>query len=358
MVKVLHVINSFSKAGSEKLVLDITSLMNKKKFDIYVCAISKGNSTDYFKEEFKKNNIKSFCLKKKQNKQRVKTLVRLVNIVKENNIDYIHTHCKSPDFYGRLAGFLTSTPVYSTIHNTRGYSKNVERFLKFITKRYIAISKKVKTYMIEDLNIPEEKIEIIYNGINLERFKNKEKKIKKVKNIIAIGRLKIQKNYKIMLESFQYLIKKLNKNNLYVPDLNIVGDGNERDRLVDLAGKLRIKEKVNFMGLRDDIPGLLKKNDIYLMTSSWEGLSISLIEALASGIPIVASDVGSNNEIVENKKSGILFKKFDAAHIADKIYHLINDEEKRKELSKNAVRSSDKFSIIQTVNKYENLYKN
>jgi len=180
MVKVLHVINSFSKAGSEKLVLDITSLMNKKKFDIYVCAISKGNSTDYFKEEFKKNNIKSFCLKKKQNKQRVKTLVRLVNIVKENNIDYIHTHCKSPDFYGRLAGFLTSTPVYSTIHNTRGYSKNVERFLKFITKRYIAISKKVKTYMIEDLNIPEEKIEIIYNGINLERFKNKEKKIKKV----------------------------------------------------------------------------------------------------------------------------------------------------------------------------------
>ena len=95
---------------------------------------------------------------------------------------------------------------------------------------------------------------------------------------------------------------------------------------------------VSFLGVRQDIPELLKESDIYVMSSEWEGLSISLIEALTSGIPIVATNAGSNNEVIENDVSGIIVPTKDPEALAEGIYNLIIDKDLRERLSKEAVK--------------------
>ena len=129
------------------------------------------------------------------------------------------------------------------------------------------------------------------------------------------------------------------------------------DDLIALTADLGIKEAVNFLGIRDDIPKLLANHDIYVMSSKWEGLSISLLEAMASGLPIVATDVGSNEEVIDNRVDGLLVKPNDPKVLADNIVNLTKNPELRKTLSKNAKEKAEKFEVQKSAEEYLNLYR-
>ena len=179
----------------------------------------------------------------------------------------------------------------------------------------------------------------------------------KVKKIIAIGRLTKQKDFPNLFEALKILKHRMKEENIEIPQVKIVGTGKLEEELKMLSKKMKINDIVRFLGVRQDIPDLLKDSDIYVMSSEWEGLSISLIEALASGIPIVATDAGSNNEIVENNVSGLIVPTKNPKALAEGLYNLIKNKSLREKLSKEAEKRAKMFSIKKCAENHQRLYR-
>jgi len=131
-IAVMHVINAYALGGAEKLVFDIASSMDKTKFDVFICSIaSRGDAVERsIRHSLHSQGVRTLCLDKAPHRQRLLAIWRLARFLRANKIDIVHTHCPSPDFYGRLAAWLSRVPlVFTTIHNTAGYSRRVEKTL-------------------------------------------------------------------------------------------------------------------------------------------------------------------------------------------------------------------------------------
>ena len=332
-MKVIEIVSSFSPGGAEILVKDL-AINLCKKVNIEVWALGRGKDKYFEKkyvEDLKRENVKTLIFCKKPHRNRVKIIIDLRKQILKYKPDIINTHLEHVNFFVVLATFGLNIPIVHTIHNTKiKYLWFIRFFLKYFIKMFVAISIKTKEVIQRQLNIPSNKISLILNGINLQKFNNL-KRIEKeeVKNIIAIGRLSPQKDYPNLLMAYKKLASLLKDKCIYIPQLNIVGDGKLKGNLLKMSNKLNIEDKVNFLGIRNDIPQLLKNNDLYIMASRWEGFSISLIEAIASGIPVIATKVGSNDEIIDDKKSGLLVAPNKPEILAEAMYKVILNKELR-----------------------------
>ncbi|MCL0063352.1 glycosyltransferase, partial [Peptococcaceae bacterium] len=219
-IAVMHVTNAYALGGAEKLVFDIASNMDKTKFDVFVCSIGgrRDNLRKKLRRDLQNQGIKTISLDKAPRQQRLRAVLKLAKILRENKIDIIHTHCPSPDFYGRLAAFISRVPlVFSTIHNTEGYSLRNEKILGYLTTKYIAISLQVQKYAVRNLQIPVHKIALIYNGIDMNAFKKplivKQDKLAELgipankKIITNIGRVAEQKGQLYLMQAAKNILK-------------------------------------------------------------------------------------------------------------------------------------------------------
>lgn len=367
-IKVMHLINSFSLAGAEKLVYEITKRMDKSKFDVFVCAI--GKSADGMEDEIRKDleryGVKTLFIGKSSHKQRLTAVMELTRILRSNRIRILHTHCPSPDFYGKIAGFLANMPyIFTTIHNTEGYNPLKEKFLSLLTTKYIAISETVKAYTANKLKIPLDRIEVIYNGVDLEDFFNvsieREKKLKELmihnscRVITSVGRVSEQKGYIYLVEAAKVVLQRFSNACFY-----IAGSTNLNVELVK-----RLKEKIRdygieshfvFGGVRKDIPEILAVSDIFVLPSLWEGFPTVLIEAMASGTPVVTTDVGSNREIVIDGKNGFIVPPKDVDALAERIIYLLSNQKFSRRMGELGRETAKNFSVDKTKDKYEKLY--
>ncbi len=367
-IKVMYLINSFSLAGAEKLVYGIAKRMDKNKFDVFVCAIGEG--VDGMGSEIRKDlesyRVKTLSIEKIAHKQKLNTILKLVHILHSNRIHILHTNCPSPDFYGKVAGFLASTPyIFTTIHNTEGYNPLKEKFLSLLTTKYIAISESVKAYAVNKLKIPLDRIEVIYNGVDLEDFFNvsveRNSKLKELMNrgsckvITSVGRVSKQKGYIYLVEAAKVVLQKFPDTYFYIAgstnlDVDLVKKLNEK--LKDYG----IESHFVFGGVRKDIPEVLAVSDVFVLPSLWEGFPTVLIEAMASGTPVVTTDVGSNKEIIIDGKNGFIVPPKDANALAERIISLLSNQKLSKRMGELGRETVKKFSISNTKDKYEELY--
>lgn len=368
--KVMHIINSFSLAGAEKLVFDIAQTIDKEKYDVFICAV--GRSTNEMleqkiKEDLCKNSIKVFSLDKKLKENRFSTIIKLSKIIRENEIEIIHTHCPSPDFYGRIAAKITGRKrIYTTIHNTTGYSQISEKILGKFTSRYIAISDQVKKYMVEDLYINEGKISIVHNGIDVLKYSESEVDVESYKTSLGlqaddiiisnIGRITEQKGHIYLIKSIKVVKEKY-------PNIKVLIVGNKDldkplyKKLKEIVIKEDLEKNILFLGDRQDIPEILKISDIFVFPSLYEGFSLVTLEVIASSTPIIATDVGSIREIVTHNKNGIIIPPKESTTIAESILLLLDNPSLAQSLSTNGQNDVIKrFSINQTTKKLEDIY--
>jgi len=371
-VAVMHIINAYALGGAEKLVFDIARRMDKTKFNVFVCSIGarEDDIEQAVRHDLQSQGIKTLSLDKPPHKQRVHTVVKLAKILCDNKIDILHTHCPSPDFYGKLSALIARIPlVFSTIHNTQGYSASVERVLSRLTTKYVAISKTVAQYALQELKIPSQKIEIIYNAIDVRQFtethnqsiirKKKRTELgipENIQMIMTIGRITRQKGHIYLIDAMKEVVK-----NFPNVCLCIVGDytcdpdvTNELKRKVKESG---LKEKVIWTGVRTDIPELLASADIFVLPSLWEGLPVTLLEAMASRIPVVATAVGSNPEIIRHGENGFLVPPANPSTLAKCILELLKDKKKAQLLAEEGYKTiQERFTIERMVKEYEKLY--
>ena len=368
-MKIAHVIGSCTPGGPQVLVKSLLKQLYLEGNEVELWVMTKAKDIPFKNdqsisfekkiiEELEKAHIPVRFIGKKPNKDWNKTSKELIKLFCQFRPDVVHSHLESVTFHV-CRSLYKKTKIVQTIHSTKMLYKYVQKF--YLSPRcsiIVAISKRIQTLLQESLKISPEKIKLIYNGIEIDNFFYDNRNVtNKVKNIVAIGRFTKAKDYPNLLSAFSVLKSLLENERLDVPNLLLVGDGELKDQIEEEAKERKLSENVKFLGVRNDIPDLLKKSDIYVMASEWEGLSISLIEALASGIPIVATDAGSNSEIVENNVSGLIVPIKDPETLAKSLYNLIIDDQMRKKFSKEATIKAQQFTIEECAKKHIEMYK-
>lgn len=352
-MNVLHLEYSGNTGGIEKLCKDIG--LNAGNDKHYFAFVHEGG---VFYDEMKNAGLDVSCLKF-ENGDIIK-LYRAVNeFVNEKEIDMIIIHHPAPLVWLSMLMYLSlphKAKVLVYVHNVyceitkhsciRGIAYNR---LLIKCDGVIAISKFVKNTVIEHVRIPDEKVKVIYNGVECPNYLNSPNgELSNPVRIIYVGRLIEQKGVQILLRAIATL-----KDNL-VCEVKIVGDGPFRANLEDLSRKLDIDEYVEFCGNQSNVQDWLKKADVFVHPAIWqEGFGITIAEALSFGKICIASKRGAIPEIIEDENSGFLFEAANPVALADKITYVckVMTAEQRQCVQKNAMMRAHQFSIEKLMNK-------
>lgn len=327
----------------------------------YEVFIACPNDKPYY-EQWQENTKVKTIYKLPHRKFNLEKLFGLNQFIKENQITIVHSHGKGAGIYSRLLKLLNSK--LKIIHTLHGFhiqeygtlKKHVyiyiERFLTLLTDKFLNVSNGEKDICLDFNIFKTDQSEVIYNGIKqIELVEDAKQKVNLQDKIVitTISRFDYQKNM-----FFGYEIAKRFKDNKNIVFLWL-GDGDDKEALEHQAKA----EDVNivFTGFTKEIALYLSATYIYLSTSRWEGLPYALIEAQSLGLPIVATNVVGNNEVVVNDKNGFLFESADEA--CERIGRLIENKSLYDNFSHDAKQNfKDKFEIKIMINKTENMYRN
>ena len=297
-MKIIHIIDTLNWGGAQKLLL--TFVENSINNEVTIISFRDNTNTKSIKNLFLDHgiNLEIIDAKKLFSLSRI---LRLIKILKSINPDVIHTHLSYANVLGGLCGFISRIPVVATLHNSSYDPKKTSKpviFFETVILRYLTTLIIAVGYSVEKAHQARvrKKIVVIPNAVNpilpienSERIQLRENILGQgtFKVITAVGRLSPQKAYIDLFNAFVGTIKVYPEARLLV-----VGEGKERQSLEEKITELDLSGKVFLLGQRDDVSKLLQITDIFINSSHWEGLPVSILEAMSAGLPIVATKVG------------------------------------------------------------------
>lgn len=342
-------------------------------WDIMVCTHSDGSYWD----KFVALGITPYDLALRR--LSLSTFFKLLKILQKEKPDLIHTHGKGPGLYGRLIGRMLGIPVIHTFHGFQYkflpifnslFYLIVENFLTLLTQHHIFVGngEKGKAKILKFLN--DSNSSVINNGIDLDSIKNLKpadeaftslglRDSEKIKVFATLSRVSPEKGLTILLEGFAEAKK-------IVPHIRLIIIGDCPDEHEKYIKKIKqyiyengLVESVKILGSREDALEILKCVDFYIAPSLSEGLPYSLLEALAAEIPVIATDIPGNNDIIRKSVEGILIPANSAGPLAHGILNMLDlGSEERQAMEQNGiVRIRDQFSLNLMVEKTFSLYK-
>jgi glycosyltransferase involved in cell wall biosynthesis len=298
----------------------------------------------------------------------IRPLWRLYSLFRKERVDLIHTHLYRDAVYGRVIARLAGVKgVISTLHNSYVWRSRSQLFLDRLTSvfadRITAVSDAVREFAIEREHMPPGKLITVYNGIDTGQFKIPPKEREAVRRELGLapgevavgsmGELTEQKGYRYLLEAVPGILKSNPAVKFF-----IAGEGELKKTLLVLRDELGLNSRVSFLGFRDDVPRLLAAFDIFVLPSLWEGLPVALIEAMAAGKPIVATDVDGNCEVIGRDEAGLAVESRDPGGLARALIQLIDDPGLRDRMGrKGQKRADDLFSLKVMIANYQELYE-
>jgi len=351
--------------GTEKALVKLLHYWNKNNvFEHIVIAFADGE----LKRDLLELGIKPIVLRQR-GWYDLEFLFRLLSIIKSLKPNIVH--CRNTPhviIYGGIVAKILGLPLVVSVHGHPDFlvgNSFVKRLWYAVQKRsdkIITVSNSIKDVLIKKGGVKPNKITVIHNGIDLASMrccldlKQKLKQRLGIDNtaqvIGCVGTLRSVKGHKYLIQSAPLILKE-RPSTYFI----LVGDGPLRNDLERLAEKLKVREKIMFLGYRPDIPELMSIFDIFILPSLSEGLSNVLLEAMATSKPVVATNVGGNPEVVEEGKTGLLVPPRDPQKIAEAVISLLNDEDKRLRMGENGLRRvKEKFSISKMVREYEKIY--
>lgn len=355
-MKILQVITSLRIGGAEKLITDMVPLFIEKGHTVEVLLFD-GIETS-FKQQLLNQNVKIISLGINTFVYNPLLIFKLIPIIKQ--YDIVHTHNTACQYFVAIASKILNRKnikLITTEHNTTNRRRNIHWFKpieKWMYKQYnsiICISDKAKENLQEYIgsNYP---IKTIYNGIDIQKYihaisLNREALGLKDNFIICmVAGFRLQKDQDTLIRAMKRL-----PNNFY---LWLIGDGERRKELKLLTQKEKLANRVKFWGIRSDIPQLLKTADIIVMSSHWEGLSLSSLEGMSSGKPFVASDVDGLHEIVNGY--GVLFQEGDDKVLSEIIFKLIQNKTLYANIAEKCQKRATEFDLHTTIDSYLSIY--
>jgi glycosyltransferase involved in cell wall biosynthesis len=370
-MKILHIIPSLEKGGAEKITLEICKKLSKIH-KIKLVVLSANNSLESF--DFDIIHCTSFVHSSIKSKWEI-NLKHWNSIINEFKPDIIHSHLFKAEIFSRTqinTDIHYISHIHSPVPQLRNFSIKTllnKRLLtdwyekKILVKQYkkcnnnfIAVSSFCYNYLEKTIGLKNKNIIILKNAIELSDFKavNRSPSLNDLR-LISIGALNKNKNQLFILE----VVSILKENGLNV-SLALLGDGPERKSLELKSHELGIIDNVIFYGEVANVANYLSQSHIYVHSAKYEGLGISHIEAMASGLPIVALNAGGNAELIEDGNTGYLIDSCNVLIFANKIMELATNINIYQKMSSNAVLKAADFDlniyIDQLNNFYESLY--
>jgi|MudIll2142460700_1097286.scaffolds.fasta_scaffold09138_5 glycosyltransferase involved in cell wall biosynthesis len=367
--KVLFFIPSLEGGGAEKVMVNILRQADKSNIEPVLLLLYPFEHSpyrallpEYVRVIVAGRNSDSIVEKIKQGMHFFKTVYR----VKPKAIVSMLTHC---NIMAVLAGMVFGIRVVACEQNTLGEvikakeGRNilwipVAPLVKIVYRfadKIIAVSEGVKINLTDEFRIPAHMIEVIYNPIDIDRISELSRMPLEhpffqgsAPVILAIGRLVRQKRFDLLIRAFREVLSELDAR------LIIAGEGPERESLQRLAKDLGIGEKISLVGFQANPYAFLSKADVFVLSSSYEGLPMVLLEALACGTPVISTDCKSGpREILDNGRCGLLVPEGDEGALAEGIVRLVRDKALQEALSHLGKKRARDFSIDEVFKQYE-----
>lgn len=361
-IKVMHIINSLDIGGMETVLVKMLKFFDSGRFITYVCCLGKKGE---LVNDLEKRGIEVFFVTKRGKLDFFKVF-RLARLLREKKIDIVHTYSgvyRDGAIAAKLAG---ASRIFHTDQG-RFYPDNaITKFYHRILTNYfrdkvIAVSRDLKTYLSKKVKLNPSKIIVITNGIetgrslgDFDRNKYRENLGLSEGDLVfgTVARLAPVKDHNTLIEAGSKVFDEVPNAKLLV-----IGDGPLRGKLEIKTRNLKIADRVIFLGRRRDIPELLSILDLFVLSSRHEGTSLSILEAMAKGLAVVATNVGGNPEVVVNNVTGLLVEPANPNSLARGIIEILRNREKRMEFGIKAKRRvSEKFNIEKTAKQHEALY--
>ncbi|VAW97977.1 FIG040338: Glycosyl transferase [hydrothermal vent metagenome] len=363
MKTILHIIDTTGPGGAETVFIDLLTRLPKNKFKAVVVIRGKG----WVYDELIRRGVTPVLLDAKGSFN-WRYLLQLRKIIKQEGVDLIQSHLLGSNVYSALVGLLTGVPVVATFHGAVDIGEN-ERLkglkfaaINFGTKRIIAVSENLRADIISRTRVNKNKLRTIYNGIAIDEFSRPASdairdKFGWSKNTIIVGSLgnvRTAKAYDILLHAAALLKNKSEKFKFV-----IAGQCNTGlyDKLLSLRAELKLDNDVYFLGFNDNPAEFLSNLDIFLLSSISEGFSIATVQAMATGIPVIATKSGGPEEIISHGENGWLVDAGNPLAIKEGLEQLTDNPLILDKMSKKASdQVKTTFNMARTLSAYEAVY--
>lgn len=369
--KVLQFINSFHQGGSERQAVQLTQLLFEDgEFEVFIVCL---NNEGVLRSEVEKlgfTDFPEYKLTSFFNANFLKQARNCAKFIRQNNIEIVQTHDFYTNVFGMFAATLAGVKLKIASKRETGSMRSkaqkiVEKLAFSRANAIVANAEAVKNYLVNE-GISADKINVVYNGLDLERLTPKETNREKIcdelglpnnekaRFITLVANLRhTVKNQPLFLKAAQKVLEKY-PNSHFV----LAGEGELRESLESLAKDLQIEENTHFIGRCTKIPELLSISFACTLTSFNEGFSNSILEYMAAGKPVVATKVGGASEAIIEGETGFLIESDDVESLAEKLTWLLDNEEKADEMGKKGRETVEaKFSCATQLGKTKSLYK-
>ncbi len=353
-MRILLITTHINFGGISSYTFTLAKALISRGHDV-VCASSSGNMLSLFK----KNGIRTINIpintKSELSPMLILSLFRLLMLNKTEKFDIIHAQTRVAQVLASYMSKIIKIPFVSTCHGF--FRRNIGRQIyPCWGERVIAISEAVKKHLMLDFYLPEERVKLVHNGIDIDRFKvlpRRSDPDHKDRTVGIIARLSTVKGHKYLIGAMSEVIREFDDARLF-----IFGQGKIKYELVRQAESLNISEKVFFLPSISNTPEVLQEIDIFVMPSVQEGLGLSILEALACGIPVVASNVGGIPSIIKHDVSGLLVEPGNSMALAGAIMRLMEDRNLAMRLGqKGRQEVEERFNREKMVADIEKIYE-
>ena len=375
-INLLYIITKLELGGAQKQLLSLISALDKDRYNIFLFTAGDGLLIP------EALAIEGLILKRSKFLERVinplKDILALLEIyffIKKNRIQIVHTHSSKAGILGRLAAKFAKTPVI--IHTVHGWSFNdyqfrpvnylyrfLERICATFTSKIIVVSSFDQAKGLKNSIASKERYILIRYGLDDKAFSatSKRREIRQSLGLsdmaLVVGMVACFKFQKAPLD----FIELAGRIKIKFPDVKfvLVGDGRLRGKIVTRIKQLNLENQIILTGWYKDIPGILSGWDIFVLTSLWEGLPISVLEAMSAGLPAVVTDTGGIREALINGQTGYLVDPHDIVFMQNRVEELLNSAQKRDEFGRSSqeIISRGEFSLSSMFKNTAELYSN
>jgi glycosyltransferase involved in cell wall biosynthesis len=363
-IRVLHVLNTLQTGGAEYLVLNIAKVFDRARFELLVASMEGDGEIG---AELRAAGVPTFTLHRRKGLDA--TLVpKLVALCRRQHIDVVHTHNVAPWLYAGLAGRLAGAAVCHTEHsnlftNQRAL-KRAERLLGFITRAVICDGEDVRRQLIEEQGLSPRNVVTIYNGVDTRLYGQAQGSRAALRSsaglpqdarvVGTVARLEPVKDQSTLLRAFTQVAAAEPSARLC-----LIGDGSQRAALEAQAAAPELAGRVVFLGRRADVASLLPLFDVFALSSTSEGLPLTILEAMAAGLPVVSTAVGAIPEVIVQGagETGLLCPPADPARLGAALLALVRDVPRARAMGQAGQRRARAlFDLREMTRRYEDLW--
>ncbi len=371
-IRVMHVVSKvYPYAGMERKVIQLLNNLDRNHFKPFLLSMTDiwGTPSNYLNQD-----VELHALHKMDGIQ-LRLVLKLAKILKSRKIHIIHSHNWATLFHSVIAAHIARVPVI--VHGEHGRDTKeldttlkrslIRRLLYALVNKIVVVAKDLEDIVVHKCKVSMEKVRLIINGVDINDFQKHfdrrsiKRKFRISNNSIVIAtvaKLRPVKDLPTLIKAFKFILDQFQNAQLFIIGSYGINTEPLQRELNNLIKELDLQQHVKFCGEINNIPEILSIVDVYVNSSVSEGMSNTILEAMASGIPVVATRVGGNSELVVEGKTGYLFDVQNPQDCARKVLKILNSPQLKKQMASNSRNIIQRYyPIEETFRKNQEMYK-